>query len=317
MILSIRRPEFFPALELFLGLGLLEVHLWFLAALSSPIWPALNVAALIGLFLISCRRRNGSLRFWKQPSRSSPMAAWREAALATLLLAAALLLMAFLVEEPYEGLKNFFAEKTSREVFRWTAQKLSVILGQQLALQLFLVPLVRELWPSSGRRPGAGMAALIFGLIHLPSPTLVGMTSMAGLVWIRLFDRGRRLLPLFISHLLLAVLAHAALPERLHYDLRVGRRALDRIEAYRFLNDPEVRRLLRRLSAEDYLVRPALEEREFLDALFQDLLGRPPAPEERKYWSERLQSSSRFEVAKKIIAGEEFRSRWAGRSWSQ
>ncbi|MBI4586564.1 MAG: DUF4214 domain-containing protein [Planctomycetes bacterium] len=271
------------------------------------------MAALIGLFLISCRRRAGSLRFRERESKTSADVAWREAALATLLLAAAFLLGAGLVEEPYEGLKNFFAEKTSWEVCRWTAQKLSVVLGQQLALQLFLAPLVRELMPATGRWPGAGLAALIFGLIHLPSPALVGMTLAAGLVWIRLFDRGRRLLPLFFSHLALAVLAHAALPERLHYDMRVGRRALDRIEQYRFLDDPGVRRLLRQLSSRDYMVRPGLEERGFLDALFQDLLGRPPAPEERRYWSERLQSASRFEVAKKIIAGEEFRASWAGR----
>ena len=69
--------------------------------------------------------------------------------------------------------------------------------AQQWVLQTVVL---REAQRATSRRAGIGLAALLFGAVHLPNPFLAPVTLAAGLVWCRLYDRWPNILPLALSH---------------------------------------------------------------------------------------------------------------------
>ncbi len=58
------------------------------------------------------------------------------------------------------------------------------------------------------------IAAVLFGLVHLPDWPLVGLTAVAGAIWTPLFLRTRNLLPLAVTHGWLGGLAYYWVLER-------------------------------------------------------------------------------------------------------
>ena len=101
----------------------------------------------------------------------------------------------------------------------WWAGKGGAVLLQQLLLQLVIAPLLFEI---SGRRlVSLALAGVVFGGVHLPNPALSLLTVVAAPVWCGLYARGGRLLPLVISHLLLAILVRGACGDAI-YNMRVG-----------------------------------------------------------------------------------------------
>ena len=56
---------------------------------------------------------------------------------------------------------------------------------------------------------------------------VVGLTATAAVLWLWLYQRGGRLLPLMTSHLAVAVLVHGFWPERLICEMRVGSAAVE------------------------------------------------------------------------------------------
>jgi len=91
---------------------------------------------------------------------------------------------------------------------------------QQYLLQAFAVRRLRQAklptWVAC-----AGGAAL-FGLIHSPNWPLVSMTTVAGIVWARLFLRNPNIITLGLAHGSLAVLAYHALAVSWLANLTVG-----------------------------------------------------------------------------------------------
>jgi hypothetical protein len=64
--------------------------------------------------------------------------------------------------------------------------------------------------------------AVIFSLVHLPNPLLMGLTLISGLVWAAVYQRAPNLFALALSHAVLALLLALSLPPNLIYNLRVG-----------------------------------------------------------------------------------------------
>jgi membrane protease YdiL (CAAX protease family) len=92
--------------------------------------------------------------------------------------------------------------------------------GQQFALQTVLL---REAQDSTSRRMGVGIAAVVFGVLHLPNPFLAPVTLLAALAWCWMYDRHPNWLPLALSHALLTVAILYFLDPRLTGRLRIGR----------------------------------------------------------------------------------------------
>jgi membrane protease YdiL (CAAX protease family) len=91
--------------------------------------------------------------------------------------------------------------------------------GQQFALQTVLL---RECQAATSRRAGIGLAAAVFGALHLPNPFLAPVTFLAALVWCSLYDRHPNWLPLALSHAAATLVILASLDPRTTGRLRIG-----------------------------------------------------------------------------------------------
>jgi len=302
-----------PALELASVVGLLELELWHLRA-HGPAW--LNVliyGAIAAVVLISHERRR----------RAGPVApgpalgvgrAWSEALAIGLGLSALLMIGASLVGDPNETFEFLFLAKPPIKLANWLVGKFAAALGQQLALQMFLWPVCFELTRS--KWAGTGLAAATFALIHLPSPTLVAITLLAGVAWIALYRRSGRLAPLVFCHMILATLAHGSLPERLTYDMRVGITATADMKRFEDLNDPRARLINRRLkenraslrhfTSPEYYAEQGGDLPGFIRGLFRDVLERPARPKDVAYWVGRSLPNPRDDMANIFLGGDEY-----------
>jgi hypothetical protein len=91
---------------------------------------------------------------------------------------------------------------------------------QQYALQALVYKRLSE----SVRFPrrSALLAALLFGMVHVPNPLLIGATTVAGYVWCRLYQREPNLFALTLSHAWISTLLEAQVPSAIHRGMRVG-----------------------------------------------------------------------------------------------
>ena len=71
--------------------------------------------------------------------------------------------------------------------------------AQQWVLQTVVL---REAQRATSRRGGIVIAALLFGVVHLPNPFLAPVTAAGAAVWGWIYDRHPNILPLALSHAL-------------------------------------------------------------------------------------------------------------------
>lgn len=315
------RDRLRPAFELLLVVGALELALWRLRE-SGPAW--LNAMAYLVAVAGICwswRRRQATRSEVVTPPIPATRA-WAATLATSAVLSTILLISARFVGDRNETYEFLFLAKPPAKLLQWGVGKFLAALGQQFALQLFLWPVCFEL--TRGRVSAAVAAASIFGLIHLPSPTLVAITFLAGVIWIALYQWSGRIAPLVLSHMVLAILAHGALPERLTYDLRVGASATVDMKRFEDLNDPRNRVINRRLkvnrasvlqySSEAYFEAQGGTREGYLRALYRDILGREATPADLAYWDNRPRRSDLDDIASYFFASDEYAARSEGRT---
>jgi len=100
---------------------------------------------------------------------------------------------------------------------------------QQYVLQAFVVRRFRQ--AGLGGWTAVSLAAILFGLCHAPNWVLMVLTTAAGVVWGRLFLRRPNLIPIGLSHGLLAILLYHAWPEDWTQHLTIGGEYLRRMGA--------------------------------------------------------------------------------------
>jgi membrane protease YdiL (CAAX protease family) len=91
--------------------------------------------------------------------------------------------------------------------------------AQQWVLQTLVL---REAQRATSRARGIVIAAVLFGLIHLPNPLLTPVTAFAGLIWCWLYDRYPNIIPIALSHALGTLAILYAFDERITGRLRIG-----------------------------------------------------------------------------------------------
>lgn len=91
---------------------------------------------------------------------------------------------------------------------------------QQFILQGFIYRRVRSLTSTSARAMIG--TSLIFGLVHLPNPTLSVLTFTGALVWSWTYERAPNLYPLALSHGLSSLFVMSMLPGWMLRSLSVG-----------------------------------------------------------------------------------------------
>jgi membrane protease YdiL (CAAX protease family) len=91
--------------------------------------------------------------------------------------------------------------------------------AQQWVLQTVVL---REAQRASSRGKGIVIAAVLFGIVHLPNPLLAPVTAAAALVWCWLYDRHPNIVPLALSHGLGTLALRYAFDEAIIGRLRIG-----------------------------------------------------------------------------------------------
>jgi membrane protease YdiL (CAAX protease family) len=91
--------------------------------------------------------------------------------------------------------------------------------AQQWILQTVVL---REAQRATSRNAGIFIAALLFGVVHLPNPFLAPVTAGAALFWCRLYDRYPNIIPLALSHALGTLAVRYAFDDGITGRLRIG-----------------------------------------------------------------------------------------------
>lgn len=284
------------AMELMLVLGMAEVWLWETKGLYRAF--AILAIALIGL--------NNYLRHpdvWRrtQPSWGG-LSSWVIIITITFALGAGAVISGEFIYTEGEQLRLGRLERVVDPKF--IATKTLVVTVQQLALHRFLFPSFLEIFRS--RAVALCATALTFGALHLPSVFLVSATIPMAAIWIYLFERTQRLAPLIFCHLVLVVVVSAVFPERLTYNLGVGRNALPVARSYERLAQEPLATKYDELKSNAYYVQNGGTDRTFIHALYRDVLQRSPAENEIDVWLPTLHRSSRAEAVAQFLNSEEF-----------
>ena len=153
---------------------------------------------------------------------------------------------------------------------------------------------------------------------------MVAITFLAGVIWIALYQKTGRIAPLVVSHMILAILAHGALPERLTYDLRVGVSATVDMKRFEDLNDPRIRVInhrlkvhrasLKRFTSQAYYDGEGGTPEGFVRGLYRDVLRRAATDADVLFWTTRPKKPSRDEIASSFLASDEYAAIREGRA---
>jgi membrane protease YdiL (CAAX protease family) len=287
---------------LLLVFGLIEFDLWCGRALDQDWLRGATYLAIAGVIWQSRRRQSVT-----ETRRGSAYWALAVSLGATAMLAGMLAAAGWLLRESYEAPWLFLAHRPAAVICLWVLRKCVVVAAQQLVLQWFVWPSCREICTRRGI--ALTLTAGLFGLVHLPSLWLVGITVVAALIWVHLYERTGRIWPLIVSHFVLATLAHGVLPERLHYDMRVGSEAYEHLQRRRLAYSEETRTRLRVLTTDAYYQGHGGTAAGYVRALYVDVLQREPAAWEQALWQRNLQRLSRAEAAEAMLTCSEAQDR--------
>lgn len=284
--------------ELAALVALVTADLWLLEGRPVLVRAARVLAA--GVVLGSIWRR----RSWHTASVGNARRAYIEAGAATLLLTALIVLLGLVVREPYDELDLDFLALPPAAMALWFFGRLLLAVMQQVGLHLFLRPLAHRIL---GRETVVVVpaVAILFGLLHLPNLFLAAITALGGWLWMVLYGRGGRLLPLVLSHALLVIATSSVLPQRLVYDFYVGSRAAESMARSELLDRADVRALLRSITSPGYFEHHGGSLGGWIGGLYKDCFGRAAAPEEREFWTRRTRRGSRLLTAKLMMFSEE------------
>jgi len=170
---------------------------------KGQVWSlVLLVATLLAMAWVLIREKKASAAQDEPPrSMESAKQAWLRVVVFTVVAGGLIFLIGWWTGACRLDSLTFVWDKSLVE---FLVSKLPTVVGQQLLLQLFLLPILLRL---TGRTTTAiAGGALIFALLHLPNPLLMVLTLIGGAFWMASYKRSGRLLPLICSHCVLATL---------------------------------------------------------------------------------------------------------------
>lgn len=192
--------------ELALGLAFIEATIWTAATTQRVLfWISAAWFLIAGVLAI----RRGEPTGLKAPPLRLALAV---TGLTSLL--AALILIAAATLHTVHGLFG-----TRAPLLHASAYLIWALVQQYIQQSFFFVRIEQLI----GNRPLASfMTALLFGLVHLPSPVLTPVTFFGGWVLSELFRRYRSLWPLAFAHGVIGLTLAVAVPDQIHHHMRVG-----------------------------------------------------------------------------------------------
>jgi membrane protease YdiL (CAAX protease family) len=287
--------------EIIILLGAVITDFWILRAFDSFLYEIPALLLVIAVFLTSIRRRGGLERVF--PHTTSSLArAWFETLVATSIVLGILIGWAATLRGSCDEIPLRIIHASAFGLVVWVGQHLVWATLQQVLLQLFLRPVMGQVL----KKPLVATAAtaLVFGLLHLPCRALsISTVALVGL-WMTLYSRHRRLLPVIVSHAVLSGVAYLALPPQWNCELNVGIVAQRRLPRYRTLRSPQTQEILEKICSQT----SAGTNQAFIRLLYRDMLDRTPTDAEVGHWLDQMNEGlSRNRVALAFAGSDEFR----------
>ena len=87
---------------------------------------------------------------------------------------------------------------------------------------VLLTAVLRDTQRATTRTAGIGIAAVLFGLVHMPNVFLAVMTTIGALIWCAIYDRYPNIIPMAASHALATLAILYAFDEAITGRLRIG-----------------------------------------------------------------------------------------------
>jgi membrane protease YdiL (CAAX protease family) len=179
-------------------------YTWFFEGRTDRAWVYLAGAIVLVLtFVHALRRREWGFDWTAVRGAAGLATPWTAAAVIGIGVAGA---MAGTIHDRRDFLGTFLA------LVAWGG-------AQQWVLQ---TAVLRDAQRAAGRQAGIGIAALLFGLVHMPNVFLTVMTTIGALIWCAIYDRYPNIVPLAVSHALATLAILYAFDEAITGRLRIG-----------------------------------------------------------------------------------------------
>lgn len=180
------------------------VYIWFVEGRADRAWVYLAGGIVLALTFVHARRRGEWGFDWLAVRGAAKLVVpWTLAAVIGIFVAGA---MAGTIHDRRDFLGTFVA------LVAWGG-------AQQWVLQ---TAVLRDAQRAAGRQAGIGIAAVLFGLVHMPNVFLTVMTTIGALIWCAIYDRYPNIVPLAVSHALGTIAILYAFDTAITGRLRIG-----------------------------------------------------------------------------------------------
>jgi len=272
--------------------SLVFVDFWLLKPFGFKLASALLDFALIVL-MASTFRRISTLPYLSQLPRPTLPRVSIVVAIATIIQVVLILICAHMAGVLETDLTWASFGKPPSRLPSWVVEKVITVIAQQVGLQLVLFPLCFVI--SKKKWTAAFIGSGLFGLLHMPNPLLMVSTFIVGPVWFWLFLYGGRLIPIVLSHIILASFLRFTLPSHIHLGLRVGAPALPKLQVVYWLDYHKLWPDVKKYSSKEYFKNQGGTNKLFIHGCYRDILGRNESEAENQRILKRLRYRTRQE----------------------
>ncbi len=290
-------------IDILLIVSLVFTDFWLLKPFGFKLASMLLYFTLIVL-MASTYRRISKLPYLSQLPRPTLPRVYIVVSIATILQVTLILICAHMTGVLEADLTWTSFGKPPSRLTSWVVGKVITVIAQQIGLQLVLFPLCFEI--SNKKWAAALIGSGLFGLLHAPNPLLMLCTFITGPVWFLLFLYGGRLIPIVLSHIILASFLRFATPSHIHLGLGVGARVLPKLTTVLWLDNHRLWPDVRRYSSKEYFNNQGGTNELFIHGCYRDILGRNESEAEKNRKSKELKYRTRKELVINLFTQPEY-----------
>jgi len=285
-------------IDILLIVSLVFVDFWLLKPFGFKLASALLYFALIVL-MASTYRRISILPYLSQLPRPTLPRVSIVVTIATIIQVVLIIICAHMAGVLEADLTWASFGKPPSRLPSWVVGKVIAVIAQQVGLQLILFPLCFVI--SKKKWAAAFIGSGLFGFLHMPNPLLMVSTFIAGPVWFWLFLYGGRLIPIVLSHIILASFLRFATPSHIHLSLRVGAQALPKLQVVYWLDKHRLWPDVKKYSSKEYFKNQGGTNKLFIHGCYRNILGRNESEAENLRILKKIRYRTRQEIVINFI----------------
>jgi len=280
-------------IDIILIISLLLIDFWLLKPFHLKVAGMFSYIVLI-ILAVSAFRRVIKLPYLSHLPRPPWLRVFIVVMAATIVQVTLILISAHMAGVLEVGLGWASFGKPPERLPSWVVEKSVTVIAQQVGLQLVLFPLCFQITGSKWSAAFTGSA--LFGLLHTPNPLLIISTFLVGPIWFWLFLYSGRLIPIVLSHIILASFLRFALPSHIHLGLRVGAQVLPKLQVVYWLDSHALWPDIKKYSSNEYFKKQGGTNKLFIHGCYRDILGQNESEAENLRILKKLRYRTRQET---------------------